>query len=164
VRRVLWLLGLVLILGVPTGCGNDEPNQRSVTIFLLGEGEDGPELVRTEVQQEATDDPSLDAVSALLGYGIDESGQLMGWAGCIAADQAVAIDVDDDLVTVDLHTKERPVPSTCDFTVPGHRAWIQQMVWTVQEATGVAHPVRVTVDGVERIAPTSADPRIDVRG
>jgi hypothetical protein len=163
-RRILGLLGLVLILGALAGCGDDEPDQRTVTIFLLGEDADGPELVRTEVQQDATDDPALDAVTALLGYGIDESGQMMGWAGCIAANQTVAVDVDDDLVTVDLHQEGRPEPSTCDFTVPGHRAWIQQMVWTVQEATGVAHLVRVTVDGVERIAATSADPRISVRG
>lgn len=126
----------------------DEPpvasgDQREVTVYEIGGvGKESGWLYPVQVTTEATGDPAVDGVRALLAH--EPTGNRFTlWADLCTHGNGVRLDADVG-------------DADCDLNPQGYEAQ-QQLAWTVREATGSTGPVEVVIDGAV-LRPVAADP------
>jgi hypothetical protein len=109
-------------------------------------------------------------VNALLRYRSDVNERFWGWRNCTPEWEATTVEVSPVLITVEMHEvapaahgKRGYFFEPCHLSDPtDDRAFIQQMVRTLQRATDSTAAVKVGIQGDVFVRPTSLDPAIGV--
>lgn len=123
-------------------------------------------LYPAQVDVARTDEVAVDAVTALLEHQ-PTTGRSSLWVGdCTPAAGVRTVEVEPDLVTVDLTDfSTGDLRTACDMSTELVEMQVQQLVWTVQDATGSSAPVRSVVGGRTTLhRPTAPDPAAVVPG
>jgi len=110
-------------------------DQREVTVYEVREVGGRPWLYPEQMTVDDTGDAAYDAVLALVGDGSGDTGDGV-WVGCDYG-RLESVEVSADAVTVGLVG----AASTCDMDPAYDRAQLQQLAWTVHNATGSDSPV-----------------------
>lgn len=158
-----------LVVLLAAGCGSTTGVAgtsvvRTVTVYEYQLAGSHFRLYPAQVTADDTGDAATDAVGALLQHEPARAWLHTTWHGgnCAPASEVSAVRQSPDLITVDL-VETDPAESglaVCDMGEEGAAIQIQQMVWTVQRATGSNAPVQIMLGDRRFSPPTAADPRV----
>jgi hypothetical protein len=132
--------------------------QREVTVYEVGEVGDREWLFPQQVFTEDTGDLAFDAVRALLQHEPTQDARYNMLAECPLGGDVSSVEASASRVVVEL-SPFPPGAAVCDMSPMGAAARMQQMVWTVHQATASELPVQVTVAGDPTEPPVDVDPQ-----